>query len=134
MLVGRSIGATSREAPMDDGDRLASSLQEVKELEQFLFTFIGELTARAPRPGDDVSHLVDEFGLQLPGAWRGEPILWAGGTEHHGAPENGQEQSLVLVRPGNPAAVGFTVGCITVRGRRYCLECGWLYCRIVIRF
>jgi hypothetical protein len=22
----------------------------------------------------------------------------------------------------------------TIHGRRYCLECGWLYCRIVIKF
>lgn len=118
---------------MDDGDPLASSLQDVKELEQFLFAFIGAVTARRPAPGDDVSRLVDELGLQPPAAWQGEAILWDGGEDDAGAASR-QEQSLVLMRPGDPAALGFTVGCITVRGRRYCLECGWLYCRVVIRF
>jgi hypothetical protein len=119
---------------MDADDPLASSLREVKDLEQFLFAFIGALTARRPKAGDDVSHLVNELGLKAPAAWEGEPILWADGTEDHGTRADRQEHVLVLMRPGNPAAVGFTVGCITVRGHRYCLECGWLYCRIVIRF
>lgn len=118
---------------MDDGDPLTSSLQDVKELEQFLFTFIGAATARRPAPGEDISRLVDELGLRPPPGWAGEAILWCGTEDHFAAPDS-QEQSLVLMRPGDPGALGFTVGCITVRGRRYCLECGWLYCRIVIRF
>ncbi|WP_427017122.1 hypothetical protein ACQCSX_00130 [Pseudarthrobacter sp. P1] len=105
----------------------------MKELEQFLHAFISALTVRRPKPGDDVSHLVDELGLRPPAAWKRMPITWVGGTEQRGASQDQQGQTLVLVLPGHPDAVGLTIGCIRVHGRLYCLECGWLYCRIVIR-
>jgi hypothetical protein len=117
---------------MGERDPLDSALRDVKALEQFLFAFIGGLAARPPKPGEDVTDRADELGLTVPAAWAGERILWADGRDD--APADRQEHTLVLVRPGDPAALGFTIGCITVRGHRYCLECGWLYCRIVIRF
>jgi hypothetical protein len=106
----------------------------VLELEQFLHAFIGGLTKRHLRAGEDVSHLVKEFGLKRPTALEGAPITWVGREESPDAQSGGDGRTLVLARPGNADALGFTVGCITIRGRRYCLECGWLYCRIVIKF
>ena len=40
---------------------------------------------------------------------------------------------LVLVGPGHPDALGFTIGCIRIGRFKICLECGWFYCRIVIK-
>jgi hypothetical protein len=119
---------------MNASDRLTNSLHDVLELEQFLHTFIGALTKRRLRPGDDVTHLVKELGLELPATLEGTPITWVGREESLDAEEGSQGRNLVLARPGNADALGFTVACITIRGRRYCLECGWLYCHIVIKF
>lgn len=119
---------------MDTNDPLTGSLQDVQELEQFLYEFIGALTTRRLKPGEDVTHLIDELGLRPPAAWQRMPITWVGGIEDPSAAQGHSGQTLVLMRPGNPEAVGFTIGCIRVHGRRYCLECGWLYCRIVIKF
>ena len=119
---------------MSAGSRLTNSLNDVLELEQFLHDFIGALTKQHPRPGEDVTHIVRELGLELPAALEGGPIHWVGHEEGPSAQEEGKGQTLVLARPGNANALGFTIGCITIHGRRYCLECGWLYCRIVIRF
>jgi hypothetical protein len=119
---------------MSAGSRLTNSLKDVLELEQFLHAFISTLTKRRPRAGEDVTHLVKELGLKLPAALEGGPILWVGREEEPSAQEENKGQTLVLVRPGNANALGFTIGCITIHGRRYCLECGWLYCRIVIKF
>jgi hypothetical protein len=119
---------------MNASDRLTNSLHDVLELEQFLHAFISALTKRRLRAGEDVTHLVKELGLELPVALEGAPITWVGREESLDAEEGSQRRSLVLARPGKADALGFTVACVTIRGRRYCLECGWLYCHIVIKF
>ena len=119
---------------MTASDRLTNSLHDVLELEQFLHSFISTLTRRRLRSGEDVTHLVKELGLKVPAALEGASITWVGREESPDAQEGGQGRTLVLARPGNADALGFTVACITIRGRRYCLECGWLYCHIVIKF
>jgi hypothetical protein len=119
---------------MDTGDRLTDSLLDVIGLQNFLHDFIRALTVRRLKPGEDVSHVVEELGLTTPTGWQRGPITWVGSTEDFGTNEGHTGQTLVLVQPGHPEAVGLTIGCIRVHGRRYCLECGWLYCRIVIRF
>lgn len=81
MPFGRTIGASFGEALMADSDPLDSALRDVKELEQFLFAFLGALAVHPPKPGEDVSHRVQELGLQAPAAWTGEPILWVGRTD-----------------------------------------------------
>ena len=117
---------------MDAADPFTNSLRDVLEVEEFLHQFIGALTKRRLRPGEDVTHLVDELGLKLPTALKGAPIEWVG---HEGSSDTKEgQQTLVLTRPGRADALGFTIGCVTIRGRRYCLECGWIWCRIVIKY
>jgi hypothetical protein len=119
---------------MKSTDPLTNSLRDVLELEQFLHAFIGALTKRHLKPGEDVTHLVDELGLKPPAALKGTPLIWVGREETPDTAEERQEETLVLTRPGKADAIGLTIGCIRVRGRRYCLECGFWYCRIVIKF
>lgn len=119
---------------MSTSDSLSNSLREVLELEKFLHDFIGALNTRRHKRGEDVTHLVDELGLKLPEAFKGAPITWVGSEEASNIASGHEEQTLVLARPGKADALGFTVGCVKIRGRRYCLECGWIYCRVVIRF
>jgi hypothetical protein len=116
---------------MNDDDPLGSLLHDTHDLETFLHELIPALMARRPEPGEDVTRYVEEFGLRLPAALHGSSITWAG--EPGSETEEAQEQTLVLVRPGVSGAIGFTIGCIRVRRVLICLECGWLYCRIVIR-
>jgi hypothetical protein len=117
-----------------ENDQLTKSLDDVLELEQFLHSFIGQLANRPLKAGDDVTRFVEELGLKLPGGLSGAPILWGSREERANTGEQDRGKVLVLARPGIPTALGFTIGCITFRGRRYCLECGWIFCRIVIRF
>jgi hypothetical protein len=117
---------------MNATDPFTNSLRDVLEVEEFLHQFISALTKRRLKPGEDVTHLVGELGLQLPTSLKGAPITWVGAEE---TPATEQaRRTLVLTRPGKADALGFTVGCITIHGRRYCLECGWIWCRIVIKF
>ena len=41
-------------------------------------------------------------------------------------------QTLVLAQPGNVDALGLVIKCVRIGRWKACLECGWLYCRIVI--
>ncbi len=119
---------------MTTTDSLNASIRDVQELAQFLHDFIGALTERQLKPGEDVTRLVDQLGLKLPPGLSGAPLIWTGCERLSDPSLRGLENTLVVVRPGKPDAVGLTIGCITFRGRRYCLECGFWYCRIVIRF
>ena len=118
---------------MNTDDPLLSLLHDTHELEGFLHDYIGRLAKRRLKSGEDVTHLADEFGLKMPPVFKGAKITWAGGGDD-GAPEQEtKQQVLVLSRPGNMDALGFTIGCIRVRRFIICLECGWFYCRIVIK-
>jgi hypothetical protein len=111
-------------------DRMSASLKDVAELDTFLHAFIPAADKHRPKSGEDVTRLVEELRLTLPEALKGETILWGA----HAPTETSHGQILTLARPGNPDALGFTVKCVTIHGRQYCLECGWLYCRITTKF
>jgi hypothetical protein len=112
-------------------DRLSASLKDVADLDQFLHAFIPAVADRRPRAGEDVTRYVQELGLKLPDALKGESISWAGHEPEEST--GGAARIVTLAQPGNAGALGFTVKCVTIHGRRYCLECGWLYCRITTK-
>jgi hypothetical protein len=115
-------------------DRLTSSLEDVKALEMFARELILEVLKRPSRPahGEDLSKYAEEIGRKVPDALRGVPITWD--SKHDFA--NGEfdkDSVLVVVGPGHPDAVGLTIGCARWGKWKICLECGWLYCRVVIK-
>ena len=116
---------------MTTSDRLTTSLKDVAEVEEFLHALIPALIKRRPKAGEDVTRHVEELGLKLPEALKGAPISWAGHERDDAV--GGKGQVMTLARPGNAEALGLTIGCVTIRGRRWCLECGWLYCRITTK-
>ncbi|MBS0523723.1 MAG: hypothetical protein JSS04_08815 [Proteobacteria bacterium] len=118
---------------MSTDDPLSSLLHNTRELEDFLHDFIGQLAKRKLKPGADVSRLPEKFGLEMPSALKGAKITWDGTGDHGAAERETGEQVLVLSRPGQFDAVGLTIGCIRIRRFQICLECGWFYCRIVIK-
>jgi hypothetical protein len=118
---------------MSTDDSLLSLLHNTNELEDFLHDFIGRLAKRRLKPGADVTRLVNEFGLKTPPVLKGAKITWAGGGDNGVTKRETGEQVLVLSRPGQFDAVGLTIGCIRVGRFHICLECGWFYCRIVIK-
>lgn len=119
-------------ADESSADRLSSSLSDIRELEVFLHELLQSLPERKLRHGDDVLSHAKELGLAIPSFFEGEELTWD--TQNRFEEEfGGPADQLVLVRPGNPTALGLTLGCIRWRRWKICLECGWLYCRIVIK-
>lgn len=113
--------------------RLLTSLGDVREVEEFLHTLLVDLAGRRPKKGQDVMPHVKRLELTVPEALRGLDITWDGGARLDDD-DLGDRDPISIVRPGNPNALGLTIGCIRI-GRRVkvCLECGWFYCKIVIK-
>jgi hypothetical protein len=114
-------------------DRLSESLKSTHQLESFFHDFISHVQRHHPKSGEDVTKYVREVHTAVPDVIKGVPITWAPAEEHDAARDEGAQQTLVFVRPGAADALGFTIGCVRVGRVKVCLECGWLYCRIVIK-
>jgi len=88
------------------------------------------LAAKKLRHGDDVLPYVRELKLKIPASIRGMDITWE--ADHSHPAQKRASETLVLVRPGDANAVGLTIGCTRVGKWKICLECGFLWCRIVV--
>jgi hypothetical protein len=116
---------------MDSDQAIAKLFHDTHELEAFFHSFIGQLAKRRLKADEDVTHLAEELKLKVPAALKGVKITWAGGADTNASQD--KEQTLTLARPGVADALGLTIGCVRVGRFRVCLECGWIYCRIVIK-
>ena len=114
-------------------DRLSASLHDTKELEAFLHTFLAAVAKRKPKSGEDVTRYASELGLKIPALLEGAEITWTREDDVDETAKANGDQTLVLAQPCHANALGLTIGCIKVRRWKICLECGWLYCRIVIK-
>ena len=114
-----------------ESDALSVSLANVADLENFMHELHERLGDRELRDGDDLTALASGLDIRVPAFLAGEPLVCV----VHDHTEHGIEgRALVLVRPSgvtNPVA---ELKIICGRWKRYtiCLECGWIWCKIVI--
>jgi hypothetical protein len=127
LLANKTLGGTMKA----DDTRFSTAVQEVRELEDFFHALLPALVERKLRDGEDVLPYAKALKLQVPKSLRGLDMTWDA-AHSRSADELKATETLVLVRPGHPDAVGLTIGCIRVGKWRICLECGWFWCRIVI--
>lgn len=116
---------------MSNDDNLLASLQNVRELEMFLHNLFESLDPKKLRHGENLLPHCEKSRVQIPDFLRGIDMTWDTDTAFE--PEFGDRPALVLVRPGRPEILGLTIGCIRFGRFKVCLECGWIWCRIVIK-
>ena len=120
-------------AKTDNDTRVIGALGELRELETFLYALLPAVTQARPKQGADLLPYVKEHKLRVPAALKGADITWDGRARVTDD-DLGGLAPISFVRPGNPEAVGLTIGCIRIGKRvKVCLECGWFYCKIVIK-
>jgi hypothetical protein len=111
-------------------NKLDSALENIQELENFLHALIPTLDEQKLRQGDSVLPYAKALKLKIPESLRGLDITWDADHSHSHGKRRGENMSLV--RPGLPDIVGLVIKCVRVGRWRICLECGWLWCRIVV--
>jgi len=120
-------------AKTDNDARLLTTLGELRELETFLFALLPAVTHSRPKQGADLLPYIKQNKLAVPASVRGVDITWDGRARVTDD-DLGKMPPISIVRPGNPEAVGLTIGCIRIGKKiKVCLECGWFYCKIVIK-
>lgn len=120
-------------AKTSNDTRLLTSLGDLREIEEFLHVLLGDVSTRRLKRGADLLPFVKQLDLSVPAALQGLEITWDGGARIDDS-DLGVRDPISVVRPGHPDALGFTIGCIRIgRHVKVCLECGWLYCKIVIK-
>lgn len=108
---------------------LDTMLMNVQELEEFFHAFLPALDEQKLKQGEDVLPYAKTLKLKIPQSLRGEKMTWET-THSHSLAE--RAEGISLIKPGHPNAVGLTIKCVKIRKWRVCLECGWIWCRIVI--
>jgi hypothetical protein len=112
-------------------DTLFTSLANVADLEDFMHELHERLGDRELKQGADLTAQASHLGIRVPEFLAGEPLVY----EVHNHKERGMEgRALVLVRPSGITNPVVEIKVLCGRWRRYtiCLECGWIWCRIVI--
>lgn len=112
-------------------DRLDIAFGDLAEIEAFLFPLMQLAATKKLKDGDDVLKLAREAKLKVPELFQGEEMVWDT-TSKYSDQAKTAASSISITRPGNPQALGLTIGCIRRGKWRICLECGWIWCRIVI--
>lgn len=112
-------------------DRLDIAFGDLAEIEAFLFPLMQLAATKKLKDGDDVLKVAMDAKLKVPELFKGGEMVWDTTSKYSDHPSGGTS-SISIVRPGNPLALGLTIGCIRRGKWRICLECGWFWCRIVI--
>jgi hypothetical protein len=114
-----------------ESDAFAISLSNVADLEEFIHELHERLGDRELRPGEDLKERAAELNIRVPEFLEGDPFVY---EVHDHDEETIEGRALVLVRPSgitDPVSKRKIIcgswGRVTV-----CLECGWIWCKIVI--
>lgn len=112
-------------------EEIETTLRNVYELETFVHELLGKLPTREVRHGESLVPYAEKLGVRIPDFLQSTEVTWDKSAAFE--PEAEAGQVLVLTRPGKPQVLGLTIGCIRIGSNvKVCLECGWLWCRIVI--
>jgi hypothetical protein len=112
-------------------DTLLMSLTNVADLAELMHEIHARLGERELRPGEDLKERAVALGIRVPDFLAGKPLLYEV-HDHNEHPIDGR--AIVLVRKGDAKTpvsrrkiICGSWGKVTV-----CLECGWIWCQIVI--
>lgn len=114
-----------------ESDALVLSLANVADLEDFMHELHGRVDDRDLSPGEDLTALAADLGVRVPEFLAGEPLVY---EVHEDEDHRVDGRAIVLVRPSAQRSPVSRLKIICGRWGRVtvCLECGWIWCRVVI--
>jgi hypothetical protein len=114
-----------------ESDALFTSLANVADLEEFMHELHERLGDSELKHGDDLTARASELNVRVPEFLAGEPMIY---EVHDQKSHRIEGRAIVLVRPSGITDPVTELKIFCGRWRRYkiCLECGWIWCKIVI--
>ena len=114
-----------------ESDTLLMSLANVADLEKFMHELHERLGDREPKPGEDLKERATALGIQIPEFLHGNPLRY---EKHDHKEKHIDGRAVVLVRPSHITNPVSRLRILCGRWGRVtiCLECGWIWCRIVV--
>jgi hypothetical protein len=112
-------------------DTLHTSLAHVADLVEFMHDFHARLGDRELRPGEDLKERAVALEVRVPSFLAGMPLTYVVHDHKEEAPDG---RAIVIVRPGDAknAVSRRKIICASWGKYQICLECGWIWCTIVI--
>lgn len=114
-----------------ESDALHMSLTNVADLADFMHELHRQLGDRELKPGEDLKERAVALKLKVPDCLAGNPLTY---ELHDHKEEAFDGRVIMLVRPGdakNPISRR-KILCGSWGRYTICLECGWIWCQIVI--
>jgi hypothetical protein len=114
-----------------ESDTLHTSLAHVADLAEFMHELHARLGDHELRPGEDLKERAVALKIHVPDFLAGKPLTY---EVHDHKEETLDGRAIVIVRPGDSKNAVSRRKIICASWGRYqiCLECGWIWCQIVI--
>lgn len=112
-------------------DPFQTSLANVADLAEFMHQLHAHLGDQELKPGEDLKERAVALKIPVPKFLEGNPLTY---EVHEHKQEAIDGRAIVLVRPGDAKNAISRRKIICGSWGRYtvCLECGWIWCQIVI--
>jgi hypothetical protein len=109
------------------------TLKAMSQLEPLLKKLLPYAKQKKIKNGSDLTNFLKENRLKLPPLFDGDKVTY---EEYDPSFEQSKNKLVILTKPNSnvSSVLGIRIGCVTIRGRKVCLECGFWHCKIVIYF
>jgi|KBSSwiS6_1023812.scaffolds.fasta_scaffold00673_11 hypothetical protein len=116
-----------------NGQDLKNNLNSLNDLESFLHDLSEKLESKKLKTGSDLSSYVKSQRISVPGILGDAKITYQGYSDELG---KSKRKLVIVTKPDKnyPEPIARKIFCIKVRSVVACLECGWIWCRIVIYY
>jgi len=110
--------------------KIAGAATEMEEIEKFLHSLSNKLDKKKLKNGADIASYIKTYKLKKPALFGDEKITY---TVHDEKDKN-WKKLVIVTRPEKEYAdpVARKIFCVKIGRVTACLECGWLWCSVVI--
>ena len=110
--------------------KMATAAIEMEEVEKFLHTLSEKLDKKKIKSGADISSYMQSYKLKRPALFGEDKITYT----IHDEKDKNWKKLVIVTRPEKEYAdpIARKIFCVKIGRVVACLECGWLWCQVVI--
>ncbi len=109
------------------------TLEQIREIEKFLHTLSDKIGNRKLKNGANLSAFLKKNKMTVPVIFDTDKAVY---HEYNSQTENSKRKIVIVTKPDKnyQEVMARKIFCIRTRWGTACLECGWIWCRIVIYY